>query len=478
MTAHQDRRTPLPLGSALAFAATSLPIAAVSLAIGVYLPRHYASHLGLELSLVGAAFFLVRMIDIPVDGLIGWGMDRTRTRLGRYRFWTILGTPLFALGTYQLFMPPDDVGRGYLIFWLLVMYVGNSIMTISHVAWAVTLAPKYNERSRLFGILAAVGVCGAAAVIFVPVVNNALGGEDASNINAMGWLVLVLTPITVGLLLWKTPEVVAPDAKGAHFRMRDYLALVTRPTFGRIVLADLALSLGPGWMAASYLFFFTDSRGFTTAQASILLAIYILAGIIGAPLMARLAVRISKHRAVMAGAVAYAATISTFLLIPQGNMVWGAIPMFVSGFIAASFTALTRAMTADVADEVRLEGGKEMSALLYAMTTMTTKIAGAVSIGLTFYVLSQVGYVATEGAVNTPEAITGLEIAYLAGPVFFVALGAFCLIGYSLGSERHSEIRRQLDERDALYDEAAVIEPLSADHVNPVPAKVNANSSV
>ena len=454
----------LSLWAAIAFSATSLPISAVSLAIGVYLPRHYASHLGLELTAVGAAFFLVRMIDIPVDALLGWGMDRTRTALGRYRFWTLIGTPIFALGTYQLFLPPDDITRNYLIFWLLVMYLGNSIMTISHVAWAVTLAPKYDQRSRLFGILAAVGVTGAASVIFVPVVNNLLGGTDSSNVNAMGLLVLVLTPITVGLVLLTTPETVTKDTGGPKFKLREYLSLVTRPSFRRILLADLCLSLGPGWMSASYLFFFTDSRGFSTAQASVLLAIYILAGMIGAPSMARLAMRISKHRAVMVGAIGFSVVTSTFLAIPQGSMFWGAVALFSAGFLSSSFTAITRAMTADVADEVRLEGGKEMSALLYAMTAMTSKITGAVAIGLTFFVLSQVGYVAKEGVVNSAEAIRHLEWVYLAGPIFFVSLGAVCLVGYHLDSETHSEIRRQLDHRDAFYNEAAVLEGISAEH--------------
>ena len=68
--------------------------------------RHYASHLGIDLALVGAAFFIVRMIDIPVDGLLGWTMDKTRTRWGRYRLWTILGAPVLMAGIYFLFMPP------------------------------------------------------------------------------------------------------------------------------------------------------------------------------------------------------------------------------------------------------------------------------------------------------------------------------------------------------------------------------------
>ncbi|HVK42963.1 MAG TPA: MFS transporter [Phenylobacterium sp.] len=467
------RARALPLSTAFAFAATSLPISAVAIAVSVYLPRHYASHLGVDLALIGAAFFIVRMIDIPIDGMLGWTMDKTRTSWGRYRIWTIIGAPILMAGIYFLFMPPEGVGRAYLIIWLLIMYLGNSILTLSHVAWAATLAPHYNDRSRLFGIMTAIGVLGAASALAIPIINEARGASDAGNVATMGWFIFALTPIAAALVVWRTPEKIAPEVPGHQFRMRDYWALVARPSFARILLADLCLSLGPGWMSALYLFFFTDSRGYTTGQASILLAIYILAGFVGAPLMGRLATRISKHRAVMVATTGYSLVLISLMAIPQGNMIIGAIPMFLAGFLAAGFNVLTRAMTADVADEVRLEQGRERSGLLYAVTVMTTKIAGAFSIGLTFFVLSRVGYIATEGAANTPEAIRNLELAYLIGPVGFVMLGGACMFGYKLGAERHAEIRRQLDERDALYDEAPVIETISSEPAIAVPPQAS-----
>ncbi|MFN3513309.1 MAG: MFS transporter [Phenylobacterium sp.] len=457
------RSGPLPLSTVFAFAATSLPIQAVVIAVAVYLPRHYASHLGISLAAVGTAFFIVRMIDIPVDGLLGWVMDKTRTRWGRYRIWTLIGAPVLMASMYFLFIPPDGVGVGYLIFWVLIMYLGTSILALSHAAWAATLAPAYNDRSRVFSVMTAVGVLGAASVLAIPIINEARGAPDAGNVATMGWFIFAMTPIAVALVVWRTPEWIAPEVPGHSFRLRDYWSLIARPTMARLLAADICLALGPGWMSALYLFFFTDSRGFTTGESSILLAIYILAGFAGAPAMGRLAMRISKHRAVMVATTGYSAILVSLMAIPKGSMLVAVFPMFMAGFLAAGFNVLTRAMTADVADEVRLEQGKERSGLLYAMTTMTTKIAGAFSIGLTFLVLEAVGYVAKEGATNTPEAIRNLELAYLIGPIFFVLLGGACFIGYRLGAVEHAEIRRKLDERDALYDEAAIVESVTAE---------------
>ena len=53
------------------------------------------------------------------------------------------------------------------------------------------------------------------------------------------------------------------------------------------------------------------------------------------------------------------------------------------------------------------------------------------------------------GQANSPEALQGLTVAFLAGPIVFMALGAACFVGYRLTAERSAEIRRLLDARDA-----------------------------
>jgi Na+/melibiose symporter-like transporter len=54
-----------------------------------------------------------------------------------------------------------------------------------------------------------------------------------------------------------------------------------------------------------------------------------------------------------------------------------------------------------------------------------------------------------ERVSNSHSALLGLELAYYIGPIFFVLVGGLCFIGWNLTAERHGEIRRQLDARDA-----------------------------
>jgi Na+/melibiose symporter-like transporter len=95
-------------------------------------------------------------------------MDRTRLRLGRYRIWLTLGAPVLFAGVYMLFEPPAHVGPTYLLGWLLVYYIGTSLITLSHASWASVIASKYNERSRVFGAIQFVSVLGATAALILP----------------------------------------------------------------------------------------------------------------------------------------------------------------------------------------------------------------------------------------------------------------------------------------------------------------------
>lgn len=442
----------LSLKTILPFALVGLPTNALTIAVFVYLPPYFAGHLGVGMTVVGAVWMIVRLVDVPVDVMLAVMMDRTRTPIGRYRFWMILGAPLLMAALYKLFMAPYGFGALYLVAWLLVMYLGQSIVALSHSAWAATLADRYHERSRLFGILAAVGVVGALSVLLIPILGKSFWRSDAQSVRTMGWAIIALIPITIGVATLRTPERVAPDVRTGRFALKDYWRVLTKPDLMRLFAAQVALTLGPGWMSAMYLFFFKDSRGFNTRQASILLALYILAGLPGALATAALAQRIGKHRTLMVTTTAFSLGLCTVLIVPKGDMLASMPTMLWCGAMAAGFGLMIRAMLADVGDEVRLVQGKQRISLLYAVNGLAEKIAAAFAIGLTFPLLAALGYKAAEGAVNTPAAINQLTVAFIVGPIVFVMLGGACVIGWRLGAQRQGEIRAALEARDAALE--------------------------
>jgi Na+/melibiose symporter-like transporter len=440
----------LSLPAIFAFAASSVPLAALQLALTVHLPRYFASHMGLSLAVVGGAFALVRAIDIPLDPVLGLLMDRTRSRFGRYRLWAVGAVPVMMAALYALIHPPGPVGEAYLVCALLVMYLGYSGMYLAQLAWAATLAPGYQQRSRIFAVITGLNVVGSVSVLVVPVVMGKLGYSDARGVEAMIWFVIAAAPLATAVMVARTPERPAPDH--AHrFRLADYGVLLRKPNVLRLMASDFCIQLGPGWMAALYMFYFIAKRGFTSAQANLLLLVYIASGFAGAPATAWLAGKLGKHRALMVCTSAFSLALLTVPALPDGRFLPTVPVMLVTGAAFAGFLVSLRALTADIADEMRLDTGHEWTGLIYSLTNATTKLATAGAIFLTFRVLSAAGFDPHEGAVNTPQALRGLEIVFLAGPVFFVMLGGLAFLGYTLDRDRHAEIRRQLDALDQQH---------------------------
>jgi Na+/melibiose symporter-like transporter len=450
----------MSLLATLTFACCYLPYSALNASVAVQVPHYFASHIGLGLA-VGGVFGLIRLIDIPLDPFLGLVMDRTRTPLGRYRPWMILSAPVLMVAIYMMYEAPVGASRSYLLLWLLIMYLGMSLLLLAGNAWAAALAVSYTQRSRIFGAMQGLGTLGAIAILVIPIVTAGLHKTDAAGIQAVGWFLAIMAPLTIAFVTLKTPEPLN-RVEPSRVRLADYASLLARPNVLRLLAADFFIIMGPAWMSALYLFFFTDSRGFSTSQANLLLVIYIAAGLIGAPATAWLANRISKHRALALTAVGYSLMLIVLFLSPKASVPIAAPAMFVAGALAAGSVVMIRSLTADIGDEIRLEKDQHQIGLLYALTSGTTKAAGALAVTLTFWVLSLVGYNPAEHAVNGAAQIRGLELAYIIGPVVFVMLGGACFLGYKLSAERHADIRRQLDARDAAaYDESAVIQGLT-----------------
>ncbi len=452
--------TPLSLGAVLAFACAYMPYAALLLSVAVQLPPFFASQLGLGLA-AGAAFGIVRLIDIPVDPVLGLLIDRTRTPLGRFRLWMIAGVPIMMLALYMLYQAPPGVSQGYLVVWLLVVYLGMSIQLVAGNAWASTLAATYQARSRIFGAMLGMGVVGSVAALVIPVVAEGLHQDQLHGMRAVGWFLFGLVPASTAIALLRTPERPAKAEPARRFGLADYAALLSRGNVLRILAADFCVTMGPGWMAALYIFYFRDSRQLGLTAGNLLLALYILAGLVGGPAAAWLANRISKHRALIVTTTLYSLALITIPLLPKGQALPAIVPMFFLGALATGFVVMVRAITADVGDELRLESGRDLIGLLYAVTSATTKAASALSIFITYALLGAIGYDAKPHAANSPDQIHGLELIYITGPIVFVMLGGAAFLGYRLSADRHAEIRRQLDLRDAASVEIPPVEGLA-----------------
>lgn len=447
MTAQAERRSNWTLA---ALAAPCLPLAGLGLPLVVYLPEYYASELGLSLAAVGTAFMAVRFLDMAFDPYIGGVMDRTRSRFGRFKLWFAIGAPILMLASYMLFMAKPGVDTLYLWIWLLVVYAGVSIASLSQLAWAAVLSPQYDQRSRIYAWWQAGNVVGMILVLTLPALLPALfpalkAQAHVIGVQAMGWFIVILMPLTVGLALWKVPE---PEVKSEnkHSGIREYLALFKRPTVVRILFADLLIGTGPAITGALFFFFFERVKGFDKSQASLLLLVYFIGGLVGAPLWTWLSHKISKHKALAVSGVVYAGMTMCSLAIPQGSMPVAALLMFLIGVPYAAGAFLLRAMMADIGDEERLASGVDRTGLLYAILAGTVKIGSAAAVGVTFPLLQALGFDPTGKGVDA--GLGSLAILFAAVPAAMAVLASLLVWRFPLTPERHAEIRAALAARD------------------------------
>ena len=443
MTAQADRRSNWTLA---ALAAPCLPLAGLGLPLVVYLPEYYANELGLSLGAVGMAFMLVRLLDMAFDPYIGGVMDGTRSRFGRFKLWFAISAPLLMLAAYMLFMAKPGVSTAYLWVWLLVGYAGVSIAGLSQLAWAAVLSPQYDQRSRIYAWWQAGNVVGMIFVLTLPALLPLLGvtGHRAG-VQAMGWFIVILLPITVALAVWRVPEPkVVSEVKKSGFR--EYLALFKRPSVVRILVADLLIGTGPAITGALFFFFFGRVKGFTHAEASLLLLIYFIGGLVGAPLWTWLSYKISKHKALAVSGIVYAGLTMCSLIIPQGAMVPAAVLMFMIGVPYAAGAFLLRAMMADIGDEERLASGVDRTGLLYAILAGTVKIGSAAAIFITFPLLQLMGFDPKGQGVDA--GLQGLAVLFAAVPAGMSIIASFIVWSFPLTAERHAEIRAGLAARD------------------------------
>lgn len=432
-----------------AWCGPSLPVAALGLPLVVHLPPHYAGTLGLPLGVVGLLFALVRVIDIPLDPLLGSLMDGTKGRLGQFRPWLATGAAVLMAGVFLTFMERPGVSATEALLNLLVLFLGYSMVFLAQTSWGARLSPDYAERARIFGWWTAANVSGTILVLTMPPLTAALGVGN-SGVRAMGWFIIALLPVTALAAVALVPEGrAAAEPLGRSWRAAR--ALFQDRRMIELLLLDLMLAAVPAVAGALFLFMFTQVKGFTPQQTSVLLLCYFTAGLLAAPLWIRLAARIGKHRAVALASVGIGLAQAGILVVPRGHVELAALGMVVAGLPFAAPGFLLRSMLADLNDarilDARRAGheARDTTGLSFAILTATSKLGYAAPVGLLYPLLGLFGFDPAPGATNDATALLGLVLVFTVPPLVFGAVAAWLAWRWPIDAAAHARIRAELD---------------------------------
>lgn len=419
----------------------------------VYLPNYYATDLGVSLTAIGLAFGVVRLFDLWLDPTLGFLIDRTNTRFGRFKPWLIAGLPVAVLAVWMLFMARPGIDGAYILFWLVLGYLGQSMASMAHVTWAARVAPEYGQRARVFSWWQGFTVVGMLIVLAMPpLMKLGFGLDYGQGVRAMGWFVVLSLPVAVLLALFAIREPRSPPNTNSA-TWRHYWDLVRRPSITRLLASDILLGTGPVIAGTLFFFYFDALRGWDRSEAGLLLLLYFAGALLGAPLWGRLGQAIGKHRALAIASVAYAVAQLSVLIAPEGH-VWGMVTMTLAGAPYSAAPILLRAMMADLSDEERLRSGVDRSGLMFGLLSGVVKIGSAIAVFAAVSALELFGFKAELGSENTTLALRVLSISFAVAPALLTLAGAALITGHSLDKASHDAIRAALEARDAARNTA------------------------
>ena len=427
------------------YSLTDLPVMMSIFPVLVFIPRFYASDVGVSLAAVGSYIFIMRVMDVFTDPLMGYISDRTRSRFGRRRPWVALSTPIMMLAIYKLFMPPADADGLYMFVWLVTLSIATTMMLIPYYAWGAELSTDYNERSKVTGWRAGAGVVGQLTAQLVPALALfffGLGGS-ATVLELVGITMLVLMPICVVATLAKTPEP-QQHVTSVIPMMQGIKLMFTNGPFLRVVMAFRIGSTGLNITTPLYIFFVADVLG-AEDQSIYMLSCFYITNLATIPFWVWLAGKIGKHRAYLASFITIACAHPFYLLLGEGDFWWMLPVTIVTGFAAAGFSqAIPNSMKADVIDLDTLNSGENRSALFFSAWSFAQKATASIGGAIAMFGLALWGFDAAPGAVNGEEEMFGLRFLFSTFPSIFFLTAAAIVWKYPITEDRHAEIRAAL----------------------------------
>lgn len=389
--------------------------------ISYFLMIYFTDTVGLTPLFVGNLFLVARIWDAFNDPMMGFIVDNTRTRWGKFRPWILIGTLANALILVLLFTKPAGLSGTAMYVYFSVMYIlwgmTYTVMDIPYWSMLPSLSSTKEERDsisvipRIFASTAWL-LMGAFAIKLVSRLGN---GDDVKGYSSLAILIAIVfilsSVITVVFVKDRSSREAASSKKAERISIKDAIKVITGndqlKVFIDVVLCyNLVVQLAGG-IAIYYFKYVAGSEDlypiFTTAaQFAEIAALFIF------PVISRF---LSKKQvfaiASFSPAIGLIGLIVSGFFIPQNAIVIGACGILYK--LGSGITlGATTVMLADVIDYGEVKLGTRNESIIASFQTLLVKTASAVSAWLIGVGLTVVGYVAN--AEQTPSTIMGMRI--------------------------------------------------------------------
>lgn len=434
-----------------AYAAPQLALAALYFPVLLFALPVYAIDFELPLYTIGAVLIAIRLFDAASDPAMGWLSDRVRTRFGRRKIWLVIATPLACLSTWMAFNPPEDVGVGYIAFWLAALALSWTVAITPYLAWGAELATDYEGRARvsawregaqLLGALAAAGLFSYGAYTGAFDEDGAAISDGAGGLSAIALFVVVALPLLAAVALVFAPEPI--DRGRVKIARGAWRALRANRPFWRLIAAQFINSAADALPAALAIFYAQLVLKMPAEETSLLLGLYFIVAAASPPLWAWASKRLQKHQVWSLAMAAHALALAFVPLLGPGDYVGFIALIVVTGLGFGADLVLPPAIQADVVDVDTAESRSQRTGLYFAVWSFGGKVATAIIAGVALMALGDPNI---EGTPQDPSDafLTLLVFFYAAVPILLKAAAIALMWRFPLGRAAQEELRREIE---------------------------------
>ena len=440
-----------------------------------YLMFYYTNCAGIDAGDAGFMFVITKAIDAVTDYLTGVWIDRTDTKMGRYRPWMLFGAPVLAFGMIALFSVPTNWAYGAKLAWAYISYVifsyGYTLVNIPMTPIVTSLSPDPVERTNIVTTKQMFASLGSltSSLFVLPMVQffsgseNAVGSALASGYRmtnvVLGAIVIILMIICVLNIEEINPPVVAEvkEEKGNIFS--DMKDMFKNKFYIMFIFFVIFFYLGYLVMYAAIQYYFTYIIGDTDLMSiamSIMTIVPIPLFLLTSVLCARGVRKSSLLR--LGSLVAAISLIGMFFMSGKAaTMVF--ITLWSVGFGLRQ--SILFATFPDIFDYTEYQVGRSLAGTQYSIASFCCKLASALSsavvAGLLVWgayngeamdAMLAAGQTVVDIAGAYPSAILAIKIAFVGVSIVTNLLAFLVLVPFTL-DKIYPEIRAELDKRRA-----------------------------
>lgn len=420
-----------------------------------YLMVFYTDVFGITAAAAGTMMLVTKFIDAITDTGMGIIVDRTHTKWGQGRPYFILGAVPFAVFTFLTFYIPDIGNTGKLV-WAYVTYcllcTAYTVVNIPLNTIVPRLTSDVHERDILVSTRIICAMVGTAVVMTIttPMVQIFGGGNEAK-----GYLVTMTVYGIIAMIIFfitfaNTKEVVPPTVNSEKTSLKQSLKGLTGQAWILFLLNLFYFSLYVV-RNTTVLYYFKYNLG----RIEWLSLVGILGILSGLPMLLALPALEKKFskRSLMFLSIGLYVVGDLLIFVGKNSAACLLTGLVITGLGIYGIFGITFAMQPDVIDYSEYQKNSSIAGLIAAFQGFFVKGG----MGLTSFIigafLKKGGYVAN--AVQTPKALSYIEICFIWVPIVLCAAIAVLTYFYKLDSIRgimtdELEERRQKNAQDRI----------------------------